>query len=153
MDIKTWSKDQTKNRDDELADFPANPGWQPPPPNRFQRAATVLFRILLAWIGLEVSGLRYAIGMNREAMLVAAGITLLIVCLRYFHMPIRVGIGVLFHRIVPTENAAVVASPLTVDLEDQPDLGGGSYAQVYVGDDGELVFNGDPGVKSKRDES
>jgi hypothetical protein len=156
MDIKTWSKDQTKNRDDEPADFPPNAGW-PPPPNRFQQAAKIFFQILLAWIGLEVTGLRYVVGMNSQSMLVAAGIVLLIVCLRYFHMPIRVGIGVLFHRIIPAEDTAVVAAPAALDLEDQPDLGDGSYdgsySQVYVGDDGELVFNRDPEAKLKREES
>ena len=153
MDVKMWSKDQTKNRDDELVDFPANPGWSPPSPNRFQRAAKIFFQILLAWIGLEVTGLRYAIGMNPQAMLVAAGIILLLVCLSYLRTPIRVGIGVLFHRIIPTEDAPVVASPSTLELEDQPDIGNGSYTQVYVGDDGELVFNRDSGAKPKREES
>ncbi|MEO8612786.1 MAG: hypothetical protein ABI690_33135 [Chloroflexota bacterium] len=152
MDIKTWSKDQTKNRDDEPADFPPSVGWQSQPPNRFQRGATIFFRILLAWIGLEVSGLRYAIGLNREALLIGAIITLLIVCLRYLHLPIRVGIAALFHRIIPEEDAAVATTTLTLDLEDQPDLDDEAYSQASVGDDGELVFNYDPAAKPKRDE-
>jgi hypothetical protein len=152
MDIKTWSKDQTKNRDDEV-DFPANAGRQSPSPNRFQQAAKIFFQILLAWIGLEVTGLRYTVSMNPQSMLVAAGIVLLIVCLRYFHMPIRVGIGVLFHRIIPAEDAAVVALPSTMELEDQPNLVDGPFSHVYVGDDGELVFNRDPEAKLKREES
>jgi hypothetical protein len=152
MDIKTWSKDQTKNRGDEVVDFPANPGWQPPAPNRFQRAAKLFFQILLAWIGLEVIGLRYVVGMNRNAFLVGSGITLLIVCLQYFHTPIRVGIGVLFHRIVPDADASITASLSTLDLEEQPELDDEAYSQAYVGDDGELIFNAESVAKPQRDE-
>lgn len=148
MDVKTWSKDQTKNRDDEVVDLPAASGWQPAPPNRFRRSVGVAIRILLAWLSLEVTGLRYAIGMSHNALLVGTLITLLIVILRYMHLPIRVGIAALLHGR-PTPEMPESVSPEVVEAE--PDFTAGSYDQVSVGDDGELVYTPNLETKIKRE--
>src|SRR5689334_21534891 len=103
MDVKAWSKDLTKNRDDVVVDLPVDSGWQPAPPNRFRQSVGVAVRILLAWLSLEVTGLRYAVGMSRDALLMDAGITLLIVIMRYFYVPMRIWIAALIHHLPTPE--------------------------------------------------
>jgi hypothetical protein len=148
MDVKAWSKDQTKNRDDAVVNLPADSGWQPAPRNRFRQSAGVAIRILLAWLSLEVTGLRYAVGMSRDALLVGAGITLFIVILRYFYVPMRIWIAALIHRL-PIPEESITAQPDAP--ESQTDFAEGSYDQVYVGDDGELVYALDQTAKPKRE--
>jgi hypothetical protein len=151
MDVRSWLKDTTKKHDVAPEDVPPmRQGWQSPPTNPFGQSFGILVRIYFVWFGLEITGLRKVIGLSPDFVFVILGLTVLAVCLYYLYPYIRLGVSVMSGRI-PRPESAPAGGAFAIHPDAHTERVEADYRDVYVGDDGELIFRPESPEKRKRE--
>jgi hypothetical protein len=153
MDVRSWLKDMTKKRDAE-DDAPENislrEGWQPAPSNPFENVLGIITRIFFIWLGLQITGLNRVIGLSSNVIFFILGAALLTTCLYYLYPYLQLAANVLFGR--PRQSESAPPMPVSYTQADlHTEIANANYDDVYIGDDGELIFRPDATAKSKRE--